>query len=158
MLHSKGKLHKKTRDITRQPLFSLYNNGGRSGAPAARGEEIRGNPMSYMVTPFEVSSKALGAPVHCRFVHLLSGIATRHSDSMDGVFLLDGRRVLVAISCAALTELRERERKPLSDQQLAEIAALHLRRTLEQGYDPTVSELFLGGEELRSLARELGYL
>ncbi len=114
--------------------------------------------MSYLVTPFAVSSKALGGQVHCRFVHLLSGIATRHSDTIDCVFLLDGKRVMVAISCAALAELREREQKYLTDQQLAEIAALHLRRTLEQGYNPVVSELFLGGEELRKLAKESGCL
>jgi hypothetical protein len=114
--------------------------------------------MSYVVTPFEVSAKALGRPIHCRFVHLLSGIATRHSDTIDCHFLLNGKRVLVAISCAALTELREREHKPLSDQQLAEIAGLHLRRTLEQGYDPSGSELFLGEEQLRKLGSELRYL
>jgi hypothetical protein len=114
--------------------------------------------MSYVVTPFEVSSKALGEPVHCRFVHLLSGIATRHSDTIDCVFLMNGQRVLVAISCPALTELREREHKPLSDQQLADIAARFLRGTLERGYDPTISELFLGDAELRALGKELGYL
>lgn len=114
--------------------------------------------MSYVVTPFEVSSKALGGPVHCRFVHLLPGIATRHSDTIDCVFLVNGKRVLVAISCATLTDLREGERRPLTDQQLADIAARFLRRTLENGYDPVMSELSLGGEELRALGRELGYL
>jgi hypothetical protein len=114
--------------------------------------------MSYVVTPFDVTAKALGGPVHCRFVHLLSGIATRHSDTIDCVFLVGGKRALVAISCAALTKLREGENKPLSDQQLADIARLHLRRTLEQGYDASGSELFVGEEELRSLGKELGYL
>ena len=47
--------------------------------------------MSYIVTPFEVTSKALEAPVKVHFVHLYSAIATRHSDSMDAVFLVDGR-------------------------------------------------------------------
>jgi hypothetical protein len=114
--------------------------------------------MSYLVTPFEVSSKALGGSIHCRFVHLLSGIATRHSDTIDCVFLQDGKKVLVAISCAALTELRERDHKYLMDQQLAEIAALHLRRTLEQGYDLSASELFMKGEQLRQLAAELRFI
>ncbi len=114
--------------------------------------------MSYIVTPFEVSSRALAEPVKCRFVHLLSGIATRHSDTIDCFFLVNGQKVTVAISCATLTELREREQKPLTDQQLAEIAALFLRRTLEEAYDPTQAELFLGGKHLRALARELGYL
>jgi hypothetical protein len=114
--------------------------------------------MSYIVTPFEVTSKGLEAPVKVHFVHLYPAIATRHSDSIDAVFLLDGRKATVAISCATLAELRERQGKNLTDQQLADIAALHLRRTLQQGYEATQAELFLSGEQFRALARELGYL
>jgi hypothetical protein len=114
--------------------------------------------MSYIVTPFEVSSKGLGAPVKVHFVHLYPAIATRHSDSMDATFWVDGKKATVAMSCATLAELREREHKNLTDQQLAEVAALHLRRTLERGYDATEAELFLHGEEFLALARELGYL
>ena len=114
--------------------------------------------MSYIVTPFEVSSKGLEAPVKVHFVHLYSAIATRHSDSMDAVFLVDGQKATVAISCATLAELQERDGKNLTDQQLADIAALHLRRTLERGYAATEAELFLSGEEFRALGRELGYL
>ena len=114
--------------------------------------------MSYFAAPFEVNSKALAAPVRVHFVHLLSGIATRHSDTIDCLFRVDGHTVTVAISCATLTELREREQKHLTDQQLVEIAALYLRRTLEQGYDATQAELPLAGEEFRRLAREGGCL
>lgn len=114
--------------------------------------------MSYIVTPFEVSSKALPEPARCRFVHLLAGISIRHSDTMDCIFLMNGQKVTVAISCAAVAGLRERDHKSLTDQQLAEIAARFLRRTLEAGYDPTQAELFLGDSELRVLARELGYI
>ena len=114
--------------------------------------------MSYIVGPFEVSAKALDEPARCRFVHLLPAVATRHSDTIDCWFRVNGQKVTVSISCAALTGLREQERKYLRDQQLAEIAALHLRRTLEKGYDATQAELFLGREELQTLGRELGYL
>jgi hypothetical protein len=114
--------------------------------------------MSYIVTPFEVASKGLETPVEVHFVHLYSAIATRHSDSMDAVFLVDGLKVTVAISCATLAELQERDHKTLTDQHLADIAALHLRRTLERGDAVTEAELFLSGEEFRALGRELGYL
>ena len=114
--------------------------------------------MSYIVTPFEVSARASPEAVQVRFMHLLSGIATRHSDTMDAVFRANGQRVCVSISAPALTELRDREGKYLTDQQLAEIAALHLRHSLEQGYDPTQAEMFIGGAALRALGRELGYL
>ncbi len=114
--------------------------------------------MSYLVTPFEVSAKALPAPAQCRFVHLFPAIATRHSDTIDCWFRVNGQRVTVSISCAALTALRQLEGRALKDQQLAEIAALHLRRTLERGYDATQAELFIDMAQLRSLGKELGYL
>ncbi|MFZ0960999.1 MAG: hypothetical protein WAO35_08835 [Terriglobia bacterium] len=111
--------------------------------------------MSYIVTPFEVSSRAQAEAFKVRFVHLFPAIATRHSDTIDCVFLVDGRHATVSISCRALTELREKEQKYLSDQQLAEIAALHLRRTLEHGYDATQAELYIDGTQLRTLGKEL---
>jgi len=114
--------------------------------------------MSYLVTPFEVSAQALPQPVKVRFVHLFSVIATRHSDTIDCDFRVDGKPVTVSISCRALTDLREKEHKYLSDQQLADIATLHLRRTLEQGYDATQAELYLDGTHLRALGKELGLL
>jgi hypothetical protein len=114
--------------------------------------------MSYIVTPFEVSSRALAEPVKVRFVHLFSAIATRHSDTIDCVFLVEGQHVTVSISCPALTQLRENEQKYLTDQQLADIAALHLRRTLEHGDDATQAELFIDAARLHELGKELGYL
>ena len=114
--------------------------------------------MSYIVTPFEVVSKSLEGPVKVHFVHLYPAIATRHSDTIDAIFLLDGRKATVAISCATLAELREREGQNLTDQQLVDIATLHLRRTLEQGYEATEAELYLAGEQFLALAHELGYL
>jgi hypothetical protein len=114
--------------------------------------------MSYIVTPFEVSSRVLADPVKVRFVHLFAAIATRHSDTIDCVFLVEGQHVTVSISCPALTGLREKEQHYLSDQQLAEIAALELRRTLEHGYDARQAELFIDGAHLRALGKELGYL
>ena len=114
--------------------------------------------MSYIVAPFEVSARALATPVLVRFVHLFSAIATRHSDTIDCDFLVEGKHVTVSISCPALTELREKEQGYLSDQHLAEIAALYLRRTLEQGYDATQAELFIDGIKLHALGKELGFL
>jgi hypothetical protein len=71
--------------------------------------------MSYIVTPFQVSSRGLAEPVKVRFVHLFPAIATRHSDTIDCMFLVEGQHSTVSISCAALTELREKEGKSLTD-------------------------------------------
>lgn len=114
--------------------------------------------MSYLIPPFQVDAKVLPEPVQVRFVHLQPGIATRHSDTIDCIFRVGGRQATVAISCATLVEVQEQEHKHLSDQQLAEMAACFLRRTLEQGCDAKQAELFLGGSQLRDVARELGHL
>ncbi len=114
--------------------------------------------MSYIITPFEVSSKSLPDRLKCRFIHLYAAIATRHSDTMDCVFRVDGQTVTVALSCAAISALKDRDHCLLHDQQLAEIAARFLRKTLEAGSDPTQAELFVGEAEIRALARDLGYL
>jgi hypothetical protein len=121
-------------------------------------QRAEGAAVSYVVTPFEVISKALGRSASCRFVHLYPAIATRHSDTIDCVFLVDGRKATVAISCAGIKRLLDHDQAPLSDQQLAEIAALHLRKLLEQGYDPADTELFVGEEKLRPLAKEMGFI
>lgn len=114
--------------------------------------------MSFMVAPFEVSSRVLAEPARCRFFHIFPGIATRHSDTIDCVFRVNAHPVTVAIPCATLNQLRDQEQTYLTDQQLADIAALFLRHTLESGYDPTEAELVLGDTELRRWAGELGYL
>jgi hypothetical protein len=114
--------------------------------------------MSFFVAPFEVVRKTFVEPARCRFVHIFPGIATRHSDTIDCVFRVNGHPVVVALPCAALNQLRAREQKYLTDQQLAQIAGRFLQRTLENGYDPTQAELVVGETELHALARELGYL
>lgn len=130
-----------------------------SRGPFPWGSDVETIPaMSDFVSPFEVRSNLLSEPVQVRFVQLLTGIATRHSDTVDCIFRMSGQKVTVGISCAALSTLRASDRKHLSDQQLAETAALFLRRTLERGYDATHAELFLGETELRAMACELGYL
>jgi hypothetical protein len=114
--------------------------------------------MSYIVTPFEVSSHVLAKTLQVRFVQLYTAIATRHSDTVDCVFSVDGQNVLVSISCPALRRVREESPRYFNDQQLVEMAARYLRRTLEQGYDPTQAELFIDEPQLRELGKELGYL
>lgn len=114
--------------------------------------------MSHVIAPFEVASKALAEPVKVLFVQIFSGIATRHSDTIDCVFLVNGEKAVVAISCEALTKLREGAGKYLTDQQLAEIASLHLRRTMELGYDATIAEIPLNERQLVELGTKLHYL
>ncbi len=113
--------------------------------------------MSFSMAPFEVASASLAEPAKVHFVRLMPGIATRHSDTIDIFFRVNGRPALVAISCATLSELDAKESRHFTDQQLVDIAGQWLHRTLAAGYDATVAELFLGGADFRSMAKELGY-
>ena len=88
--------------------------------------------MSYVITPFEVSSQALAAPVEVRFVHLYSAIATRHSDTMDCKFLVDGKGVILGLAHPGFVDFRDRTGRNLSDREASYIAAEYLRERLEQ--------------------------
>jgi len=41
---------------------------------------------------------------------------------------------------------------------LVEVAARCLRQNLQAGYDPSLTEIFLGGDDLLALARELKFI
>ena len=49
--------------------------------------------MSDFVGEFDVSSRLTDHTYHCRFSHLWNGVATRHSDTVDTKFLVDGTRI-----------------------------------------------------------------
>ena len=49
--------------------------------------------MSEFIGAFDVPSKVTDYVYHCRFSHCWNGIATRHSDTMDCKFVVDGKGV-----------------------------------------------------------------
>ena len=49
--------------------------------------------MSHFVGEFDVTSRLTDHTYHCRFSHLWNGIATRHSDTVDTKFLVDGNGI-----------------------------------------------------------------
>ena len=46
--------------------------------------------MSQFVGAFEVTSKLSGKVYRCRFSHMWNGVATRHSDTIDTKFFVEG--------------------------------------------------------------------
>ncbi len=88
--------------------------------------------MSEFVPPFEVASRLTGQRYHCRFSHMWNGISTRHSDTIDTRFFVDGRGVLVGLAHTAFVAFRARARRDLSDREASHIAAQALRERLEQ--------------------------
>ncbi len=52
--------------------------------------------MSQFLGAFEVTSKLTGQTYQCRFSHMWNGIATRHADTIDTKFFVDGAAHVVA--------------------------------------------------------------
>lgn len=88
--------------------------------------------MSEFVAPFDVPSKVTDFVYHCRFSHVWNGIATRHSDTIDCKFLVDGKGVVLGLAHPAFVAFRERAKRGLSDREASYIAAQYLRERLEQ--------------------------
>lgn len=88
--------------------------------------------MNEFVAPFDVTSKLTGQTFHCRFSHVWNGIATRHSDTIDTKFLVDGRGILMGLLHTAFVEFRQRAGRDLTDREASYIAAEYLRERLEE--------------------------
>jgi hypothetical protein len=88
--------------------------------------------MSEFIGPFDVPSKMTDVVFQCRFSHLSNGIATRHSDTVDLKFFVDGRTALVGLAHTAFVDFRERAGRDLSDREASYVAAEYLRERLEQ--------------------------
>jgi hypothetical protein len=88
--------------------------------------------MSDFIGAFDVPSKVTDYVYHCRFSHLWNGIATRHSDTVDCKFFVDGRGAVVGLAHPGFVGFRERAGRNLSDREASFIAAEYLRERLEQ--------------------------
>jgi hypothetical protein len=88
--------------------------------------------MKEFVGAFEVISKLTGHVYECRFSYLWNGIATRHSDTIDTKFFVDGEVVMVGLAHTAFVKFRERSGRDLTDREASFIAADYLRERLEE--------------------------
>ncbi len=102
--------------------------------------------MSQFVGAFEVTSKLSGHTYQCRFSHMWNGVATRHSDTIDTKFFVDGKAVVVGLAHTAFVKFRERTSRDLTDREASFVAAEYLRERLEEEderplYDVTHDEV-----------------
>ena len=88
--------------------------------------------MSSFVGPFDVMSSLTGQAYQVRFSHLWNGIATRHSDSVDTKFFVDGHAAIVGLAHTGFVQFRARAGRDLTDREASFIAANYLRERLEQ--------------------------
>ncbi len=88
--------------------------------------------MSTFVGAFAVTSKLTGNTFQCRFSHMWNGIATRHADTIDTKFFVDGKAIVLGLSHKAFVKFRDRTGRDLSDREASFIAAEFLRERLEE--------------------------
>jgi hypothetical protein len=88
--------------------------------------------MSEFIGAFDVPSKVTDYIYRCRFSHCWNGIATRHSDTMDCKFFVDGKGVVLGLAHPAFIEFQARAKRNLTDREASYIAAEYLRERLEQ--------------------------
>jgi hypothetical protein len=88
--------------------------------------------MSEFIGAFDVPSKVTDFIYHCRFSHCWNGIATRHSDTMDCKFFVDGKGVILGLAHTAFIDFQARIGRGLTDREASYIGAEYLRERLEQ--------------------------
>jgi hypothetical protein len=84
-------------------------------------------------TEFECVSRADGTRFHCFFIFLQTAISLRHSDTVDARFLVNGKRITVAMPHVPFVEHEQRHGTAITDNQAAGMAALYLKQSLEAG-------------------------
>jgi hypothetical protein len=102
--------------------------------------------MSEFIGAFDIPSKVTDYRYRCRFSHCWNGISTRHSDTMDCKFLVDGKGVILGLAHPGFVSFREKAGRNLSDREASYIAAEYLRERLEQEdehslYDVSASDV-----------------
>jgi hypothetical protein len=88
--------------------------------------------MSQFVGAFEVTSTLSGKVYPCRFSHMWNGVATRHSDTIDTKFFVDGGPRVVGLAHTAFVKFREKTGRDLTDREASFVAAEYLRERLAE--------------------------
>ena len=110
--------------------------------------------MSQFVGAFEVVSKLTGKVYQCRFSHMWNGIATRHSDTIDTKFFVDGEALVVGLSHVGGGKFREKTGRDLTDREASFIAAEYLKERLEEEDERTLYDVT--GEDVIRLIGQIG--
>lgn len=88
--------------------------------------------MSQFVGEFDVTSRLTDRTYHCQFSHLWNAVATRHSDTVDTKFVVDGKGTIVGLAHPGFIQFSTRSGRTLSDREASFVAAEYLKEQLEQ--------------------------
>jgi hypothetical protein len=86
-----------------------------------------------MFENFTATDRWTKKQVHCVYHALIVASATRHADAIDIKFLVDGRKVWVALPHPAWVEYKKRTGKIITDSLAVEIAGHYLKTALAAG-------------------------
>ena len=124
------------------PSLRLKNGSARDdsierlGATTASTRLLASNASAIILTMFEnftATDRWTKKQVHCVYQAQIVAIATRHADAVDYKFLVDGRKVWVALPHPAWVEYKKRTGKIITDPLAVEIAGHYLKSALESG-------------------------
>lgn len=88
--------------------------------------------MGEFLGAFEVHSRLTGQVYPCRFSHMWNAISTRHADTIDCKFFVEGRTTVVGLAHTAFIAFREKHQRDLTDREASYLAAQYLAERLEQ--------------------------
>lgn len=108
--------------------------------------------MSEFIKPFDIPSKVTDQVYHCRFSHLWNAIATRHADTVDCKFLVDGKGVIVGLAHPGFVDFQAGAGRNLTDREASYIAAEYLRERLEQEDEHSLYDVS-GADVLRIIGK-----
>ena len=86
-----------------------------------------------MFENFTATDRWTKKQVHCVYQSQIVAIATRHADAIDYKFLVDGRKVWVALPHPAWVEYKKRTGRIITDPLAVEIAGHYLKTALDSG-------------------------
>ncbi|HEY3973927.1 MAG TPA: hypothetical protein VGM18_13055 [Candidatus Sulfotelmatobacter sp.] len=86
-----------------------------------------------MFSDFTATDRWTKKSVHCVYQALIVAISTRHADAVDIKFLVDGRKIWVALPHPAWVEYKKRTGNAITDSLAVEIAGHYLKSALEAG-------------------------
>ena len=105
-----------------------------------------------MYEDFTISDRWTAEPLHCVWKGTIVAIATRHADSTDIRFAVNGKPVWIALPNLAWVEQKRRTGNVITDALAAQIAGRYLKTAIESGFDNDRDIYTLTVDEVLDLA------
>jgi hypothetical protein len=109
--------------------------------------------MSY--ASFQATPSGSNQVYECSFHTLTTGIAPRHSDTVDVKFLVGGHAVVVALPHRAFADFKGSAHRALTDREAVEAAGYLLKSLIERGQWSSEAEYRAEFQEARDAIQQV---